>query len=178
MTPHILLDMDGVIADFVTASLVRHNRLDKHDDCKQYNYWEPWGITAVEFWDKLQGREFWRDDIPLYSWSMSLIDAIDGMGLDYTILSSPHADVECVPGKLEWLAKHFDIDGPRTMFGRRKHLLANDSHVLIDDCEYNVRMFRKHGGRAILFPQPWNCAKGDWQSVAYQLAGIVREMQE
>jgi hypothetical protein len=42
------------------------------------------------------------------------------------------------------------------LIGPSKHLLAKPDVALIDDRHGNVRSFREHGGRAVLFPQPWN----------------------
>jgi 5'(3')-deoxyribonucleotidase len=176
MTPHFILDMDGVTADFVTATIQRHQRTETHDQIRRYDYWKDWGISTEQFWSKANGRTFWSQEIRPYHWAYELTDCLSQF--NFTICSRPSHDIECVPGKIEWMERHFpSISHDQLMFGCRKELLAADDTILIDDDPNNIDKFRRRGGRAILFPQPWNNAMGNWESVIYQVRSISKEME-
>lgn len=160
----ILLDCDGVLADFVTASIEAHGRSDTHDQIDSWDYFrDGWGMSPVEFWTALRGRDFWTDIRP-YPWIAEFHKKLQELGT-VTILTSPCDDTECASGKAIWLDKHLGIRPSATMIGSRKELLAKSKHLLIDDSESNVNKFRDAGGHAILFPQPWNSGLGDWRTV-------------
>jgi len=154
----ILLDMDGVISDFVTAALTVHDRLDAFENWPDGEWDIPTvlGISGSQFWKKIdaRGHRFWSGLAP-YSWTHELVDAIRGTA-PFTILSSPSMHAECPTGKINWLREHLETGFHDFMFGRSKHLCAKPNAVLIDDSDINVDRFRTCGGHAILFPQRWN----------------------
>lgn len=156
---HILLDMDGVISDFMGAIL------ELHDQGHLLEQWPPGerdyagvlGMTKDEFWkpvDSVGGR-FWSE-FPPYPWLDELL-ALLKQTASITISTSPSRSAACASAKVEWLRQHFQeplfMD---FMIGTQKYLMAKPDVVLIDDQHKNVDLFRKHGGQAILFPQPWN----------------------
>ncbi|MDB4614339.1 hypothetical protein OAH18_01485 [bacterium] len=155
---HILLDMDGVIADFVTAAL----RL--HGGAEALANWPPgeWdmakvlGLGTSAFWQPIDkmGADFWADLKP-YAWTPQLISLIEEFA-PYTILSSPGLGEEAPTGKIRWLREHVKSDFASYLFGHQKWLCAKPGQVLIDDRDKNVDLFIAAGGNAILFPQVWN----------------------
>lgn len=149
-----LLDCDGVLCDFVSGALAAHGRShDGHDSVRSWNFFESWGISALEFYDKIAGYDFWFNLKP-YDWAALLVDEI---GFDnFVISTAPTMDPTCVEAKLDWLFHHFKIPMSNVMIGSRKELMAKSGLVLIDDSPKNVEKFREHGGNALLFPQPWN----------------------
>lgn len=167
----IFLDCDGVLADFVSASLAYHGRSEKHDDIKTWNYFAEWGMTPEEFWRPLRGRHFWANLKP-YPWATELYTALKALG-DVTIVTSPSDDIECASGKAEWLDFHLGIRPEDCFIGKKKHLLSGNG-VLVDDSESQWRMFVNTGGRCVLFPQPWNCAQGKW----FDVVGSVKSIKE
>ncbi|WP_417386787.1 5' nucleotidase, NT5C type [Gimesia sp.] len=156
---HILLDMDGVISDFMGAIL------ELHDQGHLLEEWPPGerdyagvlGMTKDEFWkpvDSVGGR-FWAE-FPPYPWLDELL-ALLKQTAPITISTSPSRSAACASAKVEWLRQHFQeplyMD---FMIGTKKYLMAKPDVVLIDDQHKNIDLFREHGGQAILFPQPWN----------------------
>lgn len=148
-----LLDMDGVIADFVGGV----GRLYDTD----LNHMDDWGIeeflgvSEKEMWIRIdiEGPEFWAT-LPEYPWTNDLIRLL---GPDNLVISTaPSRSADSLKGKAEWLQEMFGYKFNRYMFGRHKHLLAGSGLTLIDDKDANVEAFRAHGGRAVLFPQKWN----------------------
>lgn len=156
---HILLDCDGVLANFTQASIDAHGRQESHDDIRTWDYFtDEWGMSPEEFWSKCRGYDFWRNIQP-YEWAQSVIDLIRAKDLTFTILTAPSNDSECVQAKLDWLDHHFSIPIADVMVGQKKHLLANPEAILIDDSRANVDAFIRSGGKAALFLQPWNSSR-------------------
>lgn len=167
----VLLDMDGVLADWHEAAM---NIYDcTIDDYKSINPNRPWEykledwLTAVtkpekpisneELWLQLcKDRRFWQN-IPAFSWTRPLVNWLLQEDFEVWLVSFPGWDKRGVEGKLAWLTQHLpELDQHRTFFGRDKWLMANWQTVLIDDCDANIGQFIEHGGRGICFPQPWN----------------------
>ncbi len=156
---HILLDMDGVISDFMGSILALHGQehLEENWPLGEADYAGVTGMTKDEFWkpvDALGGR-FWSE-FPCYPWLDELLTLLKQTA-PFTISTSPSRSAACASAKVEWLRQHFKeplfMD---FMIGTQKYLMAKPDVVLIDDQHKNVDLFRKHGGQAILFPQPWN----------------------
>ncbi|MFG0296810.1 MAG: hypothetical protein ACF8PG_12965 [Maioricimonas sp. JB045] len=157
MIRHVLLDLDGVIVDFVSKALVVHRQPDLIDR------WPPgvWdmhtllGITKRDFWgpiDQIPG--FW-EQLPPYPWKDELIATIEQVA-PFTVATSPSRNPACPSQKVAWMHRHIRESFHDFLIGRQKWLMARPDTVLIDDCDANIEAFRKHGGKAITFPQPWN----------------------
>ena len=170
---HILLDMDGVVADFVSAALSIHGRPELIGDWPvgEWDIAHVLGISRSQFWGQIDqiGFGYWAELAP-YSWNNDLLALIKEFGR-MTILSSPGMGVEAPKGKILWLRKHVEPGFSNYLFGHQKYLCARPGSVLIDDRDKNVEQFRSHGGNAILFPQVWNA---NHQFVSDRL-GLVRE---
>jgi 5'(3')-deoxyribonucleotidase len=152
----IYVDMDGVLCDFAGAALHVHGRPEIMDN------WPPlaWdmhaliGCTEAEFWHKIDARgfAFWANLKP-YQWFVDLLGII---AEPFVISTSPSHSHHSSSGKVAWVQMHLGAKFRDYMIGCHKHLLANRDSILIDDNDANCEKFERHGGRAILFPQPWN----------------------
>lgn len=161
---HILLDSDGVLANFVDGALEAHGRSsDGHDSIIQWDIADLWGITDEEFWKPLRGRDFWYNLKP-YPWAKEMVTKIKERGLEMTIATSPSSDTECTGAKLEWLHDNLGIKMKDVMVGSKKWLMAK-GNMLIDDSNANCDKFINNGGSALVFPQPWNNGIGDWEFI-------------
>lgn len=158
----ILLDMDGVCCDFVSAAC-RANGQDIKDILPK---WEPggggefyklWGATKEEFWGPINGDPSFWVKLKAYPWFGELLEVVFGHVRDqWWFATSPSECPTSQFGKAQWLLEHeFDPDRD-AMIGSHKELMAKPGVVLIDDRESNCQSFREEGGHAILFPARWN----------------------
>ncbi len=150
-----VLDCDGVLADFVSATLIAHGRPETHCDIASWNYFDDWGMSTEEFWAKCSGYEFWRDLDP-YPWAHDFLGYIKSSHDEFVICTAPSNDPSCVAAKIDWLAEHFKIKISDIFVGQKKYLLAGPGRHLIDDNIHNCRAFVEAGGQASIFRQPWN----------------------
>ena len=182
----ILLDMDGVLCDFVKSACVAFN----FDPDDVYRNWKPgvydvaevFGINNAGGWDgqeKLwatidaRGEYFWAT-LPEYRWSRELYDECSKFD-DIYFLTSPTRNPSCASGKLKWIQAFMGNKAASNfLIGPAKHLCARQDNVLIDDYEYNVDKFRDAGGKAILFPQPWNRLG----RIEYPVVTVMKELRE
>jgi len=159
-----LLDMDGVIADFMKACCAAHNRPDPYLQESSLGIWETekvWGITEREFWKPIDalGLGFWDGIVktPEADRIVELLTETFGE-TNIAILTAPSFDPGCVPGKMAWIKRHYPQFKKRIIFGHAKEFLSAPYRVLVDDRDKNVENFRAAGGQAILVPRPWNKA--------------------
>lgn len=157
----ILLDMDGVIANFIAGTCRLHSVRNPYDDPKNYgqiDIQDLIGIAGPAFWARMD-REFWAG-LPKMPDADTIVDLLeDQFGVkNICILTSPVRTIGCADGKLDWLRKHFPQYRRQFLIGPAKEFCAHKNSILIDDSEANVRKFRDAGGRALLIPALWNYA--------------------
>lgn len=166
----IVLDLDGVGADFTTAACEVHGRAGF--EVTRWNFFDTWMVwnnlrdhrdgfhlmTPAEFWKPIHalGDEFYADIVQPYPWLDELMGIIKGAG-DFVIMSSPSDSPVGYAGKKIWCDKYLGR-GFKLIVGSEKRLLSQPGRVLIDDYEENIRNFVgvKNPGQAITFPQLWN----------------------
>lgn len=156
MIDRILIDMDGVIADFVSPSLKAAAIPLSHDECNMWNYFSGF-MTEDEFWSAIESVDGFWDSLKPYEWAYELVEMCRRIAPVY-FCSSPARHKSCAGAKIHWLREHGFLKGTddRFILTRHKHLLANNGTVLIDDGKHNIDAFRGAGGSAITFPMPWN----------------------
>lgn len=179
--PIIYLDMDGVLADFVSPTLALFNRLDLIDSGwpkGEYSLEKVLGITTEQLWWAIDmvGVDFWAQ-LPIYPWALRLYRALELYG-DVYLLSAPSSSPHSHAGKRLWMQQHFGESFNKYVLTRHKHLLSGENRFLIDDHDLNCSKFASAGGAAVVFPQPWNEATaGDVSrpelGVLETIAGLV-----
>lgn len=158
----LLLDMDGVLCDFVTAACNACGITPDWDNwpTNEWDIAKMMGLTARAMWDNIdqQGPEFWANLEP-YPWADELVDELRHFCSMYdfqlTIATAPGWSHNSYAGKRQWLIKH-GLGKVPSMFGSEKHLLAHRNRILIDDGPHNIAKFRLYCGTAITFPMHWN----------------------
>lgn len=157
----ILLDMDGVLVDFVGSACKWHGLDHFFDDSINHGKWDinqmlPSYLPPKEFWGDL-GYNFWRQAEPMPDFRpiMKTIESIFRIE-DICILSSPCATARCMDGKEQWIRQWLPEYKRRFLFGSKKEFCAGPNRILIDDYDVNVSTFRENGGQAVLVPRLWN----------------------
>ena len=164
MIDRVLLDMDGVIVDFLGGAKAFHGKDYKwhpHEPGKQteqtsWNIEPIWGLTPQELWDPLD-RPFWAGLDP-HPWMPQIIALLEGhFGVDnICLLTSPIRTPGAIEGKIDWIRKHLPQYRRQFLVGPAKQFCAGPRHVLVDDHDVNIKKFSDAGGHTFLFPAPWN----------------------
>lgn len=154
----ILLDCDGVLADFV-AGVNRVLVGAGHDAIVPTTFRFFDGHPAKEtILAALRTPEFWYDLEPI----PGAVDAVTRMAEGDNEILVVTASWESCTGwenaRRGWLMRHFGIEQDRVLVvpGKRKHLVRGD--VFVDDKQETVLAWEAHTvhGRAYLFDQPYN----------------------
>lgn len=157
----VFLDMDGVLANFIEAAHEVHGRKYVHEEYPR-GCWEiadHWGISVDDFWAGIDRKfDFWEELKP-YPWCQELIKLARSAGKQVKLLTSPSKSPLCYYGKRAWCSVNVPHD-IELIICKSKSLLASPTRLLIDDGDHNVMPWVNAGGRAVLFPQPWN---GNWE---------------
>jgi 5'(3')-deoxyribonucleotidase len=156
-TQNILLDMDGVVADFLNPAAAA---VGLNLDLVPRGKWDVFaeaGYDLGEVWGKIDNYEFWRS-LPIVPKAQTFVALLQEHFMSVTFLTSCSMSADCSKAKMEWLRQYF---GPKVKAilcngYASKALCAKPANVLIDDCDRNVDAFRAAGGQAILVPRPWN----------------------
>lgn len=173
-----MLDMDGVVADFVEASLSLHGVPYPYDNLKGDEAWDLMkhiGMSHEDFWRPL-GYDFWSS-IPKTPEADRIVDILVGfLGEEHVcFLTSPCNTDGCMDGKRAWAHKHYP--NIPVLFSVRsgnsspppKQFCASSRSILVDDHTLNVNNFRQQGGKAFLVPRPWN---KDWAQETNLVANL------
>lgn len=174
---HVLIDLDGVLADFVGGALAVHNKPELAESWPRgvWDIAKLIGVSTSELWSKIDETEaktgFWSELDP-YPWLEELLGIVtQGGSVPFTIATSPSSDPACAASKVRWMRKHLGSQFKDYLIGSAKHLMARPGTILLDDYDRNVDAFRQAGGQAILFPQPWNTA---WDKTEDRLGEVAR----
>jgi 5'(3')-deoxyribonucleotidase len=155
----ILLDMDGVLANFVDGVIASLGvyEIVSHDDWASWDYHRELGFTDEQMWAPTREPGWWEALDP-YPWAGELVEYLRSSGFKVVFCTSPSTDCKCPMEKVNWLRKHGLMDRNKNDYqmGPMKELNAMSGAILIDDSDTNVEKYEKAAGRAILFPQPWN----------------------
>ncbi|MGD9726515.1 MAG: hypothetical protein AB7L09_00585 [Nitrospira sp.] len=164
MIDRVLLDLDGVLVDFLGGACRLHNKPYNgypHDPATQIEQ-RPWDIeplfemTAPQVWDPM-GREFWANLEPLPHCHEYVEILSRKFGEEnICILTSPIRTDGCIDGKMDWIRRHLPQFSRRFLVGPAKQFCASPRHVLVDDHAKNIEAFRDAGGHVFMVPAPWN----------------------
>lgn len=155
----LILDLDGVFADFTGAACVVHGRPGYK--VTGWGFYEDWGITEEEFWAPIRSRGdcFYEHIVQPFPWArelLTLCQKYDENLVFASVAGGQHADD--YSGKVRFVRKHLGDTPVIVVPPGFKHLLSAPGRVLVDDSAPNVISWREHGGEAVLFPQYWNAS--------------------
>lgn len=160
----IVLDVDGVLADFVGAACEAYGTtfqsLVESGKWKPGTYWvhEALGVSEKDFWKSLDeiGADFWLRAKPLPE-MQDFLQIARTYADRFVVATSPPLNPVHAAGKVAWAQKYLPAAHVRDYsITPRKELYAQQGVLLIDDSPANCEKFRARGGAAILVPRYWN----------------------
>lgn len=169
----ILLDMDEVLVDFVTAACEIHGILrQKMEEYRKPGHWsivEPLAaalgheLSLDDFWSKIHeaGEDFWTNLKPT-PWAADVVSLVEKFSTEWHIVSAPSQETHSYTGKVRWLKNYFGNDFDHFILSPHKYLTAGPDRLLIDDRKANLKKFmydehnRPTGGKGVIFPSKGN----------------------
>lgn len=130
----ILLDVDGVIADFLTPFIALGNKISglslQESDIKD---WEVADIFPEQYRKQIvqeaKAQGFCSNILP-YPRAIEAVKSLKILG-DIYVVTSPWHSQTWVYERSEWLNKYFDFDRRKIIYTSSKYLVRGD--ILIDD---------------------------------------------
>lgn len=165
----ILLDMDGVISDWLGAACklcdIDLNDEEIREGLKKEKGFLENHVDEKVLWKNIEeaGVGFW-ENLELFSWSKKLYNTLKELGDEFAILSSPGKFTEIASnacnGKVLWLDNHFS-NKEDYIFAYKKFLCASGNTILVDDSPNKIDPFIEAGGHGFLWPDPFSLIDGD-----------------
>lgn len=171
----LLLDMDGVIVDFIRG-VIEYHKLDiayedvlldisKQSRMDPRDFYEP---LSEEFWTSLK----WTPDGGKIL--SGILDFVDVSQI--CLCTAPLMTKGCAQGKINWIEQNLPVFRRQYLIGTAKQFAASPTTLLVDDSPRNCSEFAEAGGAYFLYPRPWNAGKGD-KDVATTV-GAIRSLWE
>jgi hypothetical protein len=137
--------------------------LEAQHDCVDTSDWgfpekfSPWGVS--EFWEEIPS-DFW-EEIPRSEELSEILDiCLETVGSydKVVIATSPTLDSDSLGSKYRWIRNQLPVRMHReySITPVKKHYGLIPGALLIDDRQDNCIEFQRRGGRAIVWPKPWN----------------------
>ena len=158
--PTVLLDCDGVLADFTSLALQfienETGKLYKQEDIPHWEIFESLGYP--ELWSKFNLR---AGDVGFCSGIKPYRQAMAGVkklrnDCEILIVTAPVDALPWMYERAHWLEEHFDISRKKVIFAHEKQHVRGD--MLVDDKPDNVFAWAKANpdGVAVLWAHPYN----------------------
>lgn len=156
----VLLDMDGVIVDFLGGVCKYFNfpeRLfySRYPKGEFHGLISALGITKKELWKRTNNVNFWENLEPTREFS-EIMNTLKPFSKNnkLCICTSHGGNAETAYGKIKWIQKHI----PKIPYSitENKEFYSNKYNILVDDRDKNCLKFEENGGRVILFPRIQN----------------------
>lgn len=154
----ICLDMDGVLVDWSTG-LCKLKNISPYTPEAQKILRAPEAIQGYKFGTLEEvdnavieaGYDFWMN-LELLPWAHRLVDLCKQYkGLYF--LTSPGPFHAGAHAKLDYIKKHFNSTD--YILTKDKYLCAHPTHVLIDDMQKNIDLWKMAGGIPFHWPCQW-----------------------
>lgn len=171
----ILLDVDGVCADFTAEILHRVGSNLTLEDITQWDLFELMGADKKKrAMNVLKEQYFWRY-LPVIDGAQAGYAALVAAGHEVCFATSPWVSCrEWGHARREWLKEHFIISNEQLIIVNDKSWLSGD--VMIDDKPENLTAWQSlNTGLAMLYDAPYNAncgrplARHDWTSIVNEL---------
>lgn len=180
MKPVVLLDVDGVIANFVDAFLTVTNSLlgtaFVHDDVTDWDIGKSLHLTPsteARVYGECAAEGFARLLKP-YPDAIEGVRALTDVAEIYFVTSPLEGSPTWTHDREWWLNHYLGYPRSRVIHAKSKHLVSGD--VFVDDNDKNVHAWAKCNPTdyAVLWPQPYNRADRGFRWA--QLVDLAREI--
>jgi 5'(3')-deoxyribonucleotidase len=156
--PIALLDVDGVLIDFLTPALAIASQISgKTFTINDLTSWDIFDTVGKEYEEACYNeykKEGFCYDLKPYPGAVEAIDRLRERA-DLYIVTSPMSGRNWVHERTEALKKHFNISRNRIIFTSVKHLVSG--HVFVDDRAEHARRWKAvNQGAAVIWEQPYN----------------------
>lgn len=168
----ILLDCDGVLADFIGPVLAlvadATDRIHTREDVDRFDFAAALNLTPAEkraVTAPISDRDGWWSRLPVFPGARAGVDRLREIA-DVYIVTSPWNSCRTWHHEREgWLRHHFDLPASRLVVTSAKHVCAGD--VLVDDRTETLVQWRaaNPAGRAVQWTTPHNRNDG-WDGFA------------
>lgn len=153
----VLLDLDGVLADFLGGCLQQHGWNDLDPAKVQWEFWHGKGMSDADFWES-KDFNFWVN-LPKTVDGLEILNVVERQVGRHNVFicSSPCLTRGCTAGKALWVEEHLPAGYSQRLFlTGRKEVFAGPRKVLVDDNDDNLNRFASAGGNVCCVPRPWN----------------------
>lgn len=162
----ILLDCDGVLADFIgpVLELVREHTGREHAraDVTGFGFAAALKLSADEnriVTDAISNRAGWWSSLPVLPGAREGVARLRELGEVYIVTSPWNSCATWLHEREAWLKKHFDIPHSRVLAGSAKHLVAGQWFV--DDKTSTLHDWQsENDGVAVQWATPHNRRDG------------------
>ena len=192
MIDTILIDVDGVIANFVEHAITRIAGAHKIEET--YTNWPKgeWSVAVAleadndEFWKVVDTPEFWGTIPPFEGAHAFLRDVVGATrGCTHMFATSSGGSTAFLAARTKWVRKFCKearlAQIPVAIFQHvdYKSIAAQPSTIIIEDSDRSIEAFLAEGGHAIRVPRLWNngIARGDESAYDCVLRELRRLMQ-
>jgi hypothetical protein len=160
----VLIDIDGVIYDFVSYMLKTHFSFINADETmiRNYDISTSIGISKSDFWRTCDKADGIFHEGEIYEWTKLLIDICKSHADKVAFSSNPGNNPKHWAEKKKFYDKFFTDSEIPMITTQHKESLSLEGVVLIDDFDKNIKKFNELGnGIGITFPQYWNSNNSD-----------------
>ena len=159
----ILLDLDGVLVDFVGGACRSHGRPDPYTEpldpvvAGKFDMEKIWGMDINEFWEPMTEPRWW-EELEFMSDAKEILELCErAVGMDNVcLLTMPFRGSGPVVGKINWIERNMPEYSRRYLIGPTKQFCANSDSILVDDRNKNIEDFAEAGGNVVLVPRACN----------------------
>lgn len=157
----ILVDMDGVLADFETAFL--ENWLAQHpeksfvpiEDRQTFYIDEEYPAEFKPYLYKIFTAQYYYRNLKPIAGGREALHEMEKLGLEVIICTSPLSDYKyCVPEKYEWVEEHLGRDWVKKIVLTRDKTLVKGDFLIDDKPEISGRDTPEW--EHVLYDQPYN----------------------
>ena len=163
----ILLDVDGVLADFVSSALQVIERVtgkkpvpEVHHD---WDMFKPYPKDVEDAFYREFKREGWCINLPVYPGARAGVDLLREYADVYYVTSPMSNAPYWAHERTLWLIRHFAANDRQVVHTNAKYVCVGD--ILVDDKIEHLQQWERHhpNGIPVLWDQPYNRKNTSYQ---------------